>query len=368
LKDKVLILTSFLTSGHRRAAEAIEKAIEELFPQAQTSVIDIFERSTPHLRKVVAGFYFKLLEKAPQIWGYLYDNRKILEGTRRFRESLQKANSLKFKNLLLQHDPRLIVSTQAFSCGIAAFLKKEGKLNLPLIGVLTDFFPHDYWFHKSVDAYIVANEESGEYFLGRGVERKKIFVLGIPTDPKFSQKHNERELREKWGLKPCLPTLLVMGGGRGFGPLEEIVRDLGEFKDSLQAIVISGRNEKLKNKLEKLSLANLKVLGYTDKVDELMEISDLILTKPGGLTSNECLVKGLPMLIFAPIPGQEERNAGYLVEKGVALKVETKRVMREAFDLLKNRDKMSEMQRKALLLAKPRAALETARVVMSFLK
>ncbi len=275
MKNKVLLLCSFLTSGHHRAAQAVEKGMGKLFPQVETAIIDVFEKNNPFLRKAVGGSYFNLLKKAPRIWGYLYDNRKILEGTKKFREFFQRANSEKFKNLLLQYNPRLIVCTQALSCGIVAFLKEEGKLDLPLIGILTDFFPHSYWLQRSVDAYIVANEESRQYFVERGVNKEKIFVLGIPTDPQFSQKHDEKELKEKWKLNPHLPALLVMGGGTGFGPLEETVRELGEFGHSLQTIVVCGRNEKLTKRQKKISQNRQTIFGYLDKLDQQIENNDI---------------------------------------------------------------------------------------------
>ena len=365
---KILFLSSFVTSGHRKAAEAIQESCKNLSPSVETSLIDLFEISNPFLRKIIATAYLTIIEKIPKLWDYLYDDERILKGTKNFRRFFYKLNAPKFQNLIAKFNAEVIVCTQALSCNVVAKLKEEYKISSFLIGIVTDFVPHCYWIHKAVDIYIVPNEKAKGYFVERGINPEKVFVLGIPVSFKFSQKHNKLTLKGKWHLDLKLPTLLIMGGGKSFASLEDVVRELNAYKDHFQLMVITGRNEMLKRRLEKLFISErLKIWGYISDIEEVMELADLIVTKPGGLNSSESLVKGLPMVLINLVPGQEKRNARYLMENGVAIEATKGRMGKQILDLLGNPLKLKRMRERAYALAKPNAALEGAKLIMKFL-
>ncbi|MBA2123415.1 hypothetical protein B9J78_00480 [bacterium Unc6] len=209
-------------------------------------------------------------------------------------------------------------------CGISSELKSKGEISASLIAVITDFDAHPYWFSKYVDEFIIPTEEMKEEFISYGIEANRIHAFGIPIHPGFSKTQNKLALKTKLGMRKDLPTILVMGGGWGLGPIEKIVQHLNGSKMALQLIIVAGKNEALYDKLKKISPEpniSIKNFGYVNNIDELMEISDIAITKPGGLVASELLTKGLPAVLIDVIDGQERANGNYLISKGVACRI-----------------------------------------------
>lgn len=233
---------------------------------------------------------------------------------------------------------------------------------------MTDFDVHPYWFNKHVDKFIVPTDEIKKEFIAKGIAADKIYAFGIPIHPHFSKSRNKSALKKKLGLIEGLPVILIMGGGWGLGPIKKAVLHLNRSEMNLQLIVVVGKNRMLKKELDK-SLSRLKkplkVYGYINNVDELMEVSDIAVTKPGGLISSELLAKGLPAILVDVIPGQEEANGGYLISKGAACRIEKINQLKEIIQgLLENPAELEQMRRKAKAAAKPLAAVESARLIM----
>lgn len=363
---KALLLYISEHSGHHCASNAIEGALKAIDHSAQTLNINSFNYTNPILEKVINRAYMGVVKRTPEIWDYLYDNPKVLKNTQKLRELFHKFNTGKLKNLLDEFKPDVVICTQAFPCGMVADYKKTFGLDIPLVGVLTDYAPHSYWIYNNVDRYIVPSPATGKKLIDDGVDPSKVMVYGIPIEPRFANKHDRGGLCRKFGLDTSKPCVLIMGGTQGLGPIKEIVKVLDHSHIDVQLIVACGTNKKLWRWI-KGGHFHKKLLrfAYSDNIDELMELSTLIITKPGGITTAEALTKGLPMLIINPLPGQEAMNTKFLLSEGVAIKTESPQdavVLVE--ELLYNKDKLAVMKAKARSLAKSDSAVQIAQLVL----
>ncbi|MBP7055526.1 MAG: glycosyltransferase [Candidatus Omnitrophica bacterium] len=363
---KALLLYISEHSGHHCASNAIERALKAIDHSIQTLNINSFNYTNPILEKVINRAYMGVVKRTPEIWDYLYDNPKVLKNTQRLRELFHKFNTGKLKNLLDDFKPSVVICTQAFPCGMVADYKKTFGLDIPLIGILTDYAPHSYWIYNNVDLYIVPSPSTGQKLVDDGVDPSKVMVCGIPIESRFAKKKNRSEICSNLGLDLSKPCVLIMGGTQGLGPIKELVRALDESPLDAQFVVAAGTNKKLwrwlrRHKFKKKALC----FAYTDNIDELMEASTLVITKPGGITTAEALAKGLPMLIVNPLPGQEAMNTKFLLSEGVAIKASSPQdavVLVE--ELLYNKDKLTFMSEKARSLARPDSAVQIAELAL----
>lgn len=309
-----------------------------------------------------------IIKRTPEVWEYLYDNPQVVKNTQRLKEAIHKYNSKKLKLLLDDFKPDVVCATQAFPCGIVADIKKSSNLNIPLVGVLTDFYPHSYWVYDSVNRYVVASEEGKQRFIHDGISEDKIKILGIPIDAKFRESKPKEKIRQVLNLDSNKPVVLVMGGGGGMGPLKAVVSVLEKLNIDVQAIVPTGTNAKLYKYLVKRAKKYKKKLiplPYSENIDELMEISNIIVTKPGGITVSEALAKGLPILIVNPIPGQEAKNTKFLIESGAALKADNQEEIAVLLEnLLSTPSKLKAMSAQAVKIGKPNSSLDIAKMIM----
>jgi processive 1,2-diacylglycerol beta-glucosyltransferase len=365
---RILLMYISAVSGHRSAAVAVEKAIKILSPQAETLNINAFHYTNPISEKIVNHLYMNVIQKMPKIWDYLYDNPKIAKNTQKIKETIHKFNSPKLKNLFDKFKPDAVVCTQAFPCGMVADFKKTYASNIPLVAVLTDYVPHTYWVYDLVDYYITPSEEVTERLAKKGISSDRIKSLGIPFDPKFNAPLNKYELMQKFKLDSHLLTVLIMGGGQGLGPIKAIVNSLEKVKKEIQEIIVTGTNIKLYNYLIKEVKKHKKkilLFSYSDDINELMSIADILITKPGGITTAEALAKKIPMIIVKPIPGQEANNAAYLTEKGAAIKTDNPDDINFIIeDLLANPAKLKRISESAASISKPNASLEIAKLLL----
>ena len=279
---------------------------------------------------------------------------------------IHKFNTGKLKSLLDDFKPDAIVCTQAFPCGMVADYKKTFNLRIPIVGILTDYAPHSYWIYHNVDQYIVPSGETGDKLIADGIDPSKIKVYGIPIDSKFQVSFNKDEICARMGLDKNKPRVLVMGGTQGLGPIKELVRLLERSRLDLQLIIACGTNKKLYKWLKTGRYQKkTMVLPYAANIDELMQASDIIITKPGGITTAEALAKGLPMLIIHPLPGQEAMNTKFLLKEGVAVKAESPEdaeILLE--ELLENNTKLKAMGEKARTLARPDSSVKIANMIL----
>ncbi|MBL7198105.1 MAG: hypothetical protein ISS47_08390 [Candidatus Omnitrophica bacterium] len=369
MPKRILLMYISEVSGHHKATLAIENAIRRLSTNVEVANINGFNYINPFLEKIVNKTYMGLIKKTPGIWGYLYDNPKVVKITQRIKDKIHESNYWRLRLLFERLNPDVIVSTQAFPCGMVADYKKAFNVRTPLVGVLTDYAPHAYWVYREVNYYIVASEEAKKRFIKEGVPEDNIKLFGIPIDHKFTKFYEKGKLAEKLGINSTLPTILIMGGSRGLGPMKQIVNGLNALDTDFQVIIVAGTNKALSRWLKKRQSTNKKktiIFKYTSDIDKIMELSKFVITKPGGLTTAEALAKGLPMIIIKPIPGQEMNNTEYLLKKGAAIKVDnTKELNIEVKGLLENQRRLFEMSMAAKEISKPEAAINIANLLLS---
>jgi len=367
-KKKILLLYISENSGHYMAAVSIEKALKQLEPNVEVLGINVVNYTNPIGEKVVNKTYMSIIKTRPEVWDYLYDNPKILKSVLRLRQVLHNINLNKLKQLIDSFSPDVVLCTQAFPCGMIADFKKRYDLNLPLIGVLTDHIAHAYWICDNVDYYVVPSLTTGKRLIDEGIEESKIKPFGIPISPEFIKILDRDEICAKYGLRNDKPVILLMGGGQGLGPIKKAVALLDKSPSNYQLIVVSGTNKRLFSWLVKKSRTSKKkivALQYASNIHELMEISSLIITKPGGLTTSEAMAKNLPMIILKPIPGQEQKNTEYLTRIGVAVKApDEEGAVLLTEELINNSVKLSHMKNETMRFSKPNAAFDTARLAL----
>lgn len=356
-------------SGHHRASIAIEKALKALAPLTEVLNINGFNYTNPILERVINRTYMAVIKRKPQFWDYLYDNPKVFKTAQALRDFMHNMNFEKLQSLLEDFKPDAVACTQAFPCGMIADLKnRNGLIRTPLFGVLTDYYPHSYWIYPTIDYFIVPAEESRERLRQNGIPQEKVKIFGIPIDPKFNNKTDVKFVKLGLGLELDKPTVLVMGGGQGYGPIKDIVLLLDGLSVDFQIIVVCGINGRLFRWLaSQRRKFNKKIapLQFVDNVNELMAASDIIITKPGGLTTAEALAKGLPMIIVDPIPGQEAKNAQFLTQIGAAVQVDnTAAIGLEVNELLTNPSRLNQMKEAALIHGHPNAAMDLAKLIL----
>ncbi len=364
------ILLMYITeiSGHHRASVAISQALEKIYPDVEIRKINGFGYVYPVIEKIVNKTYMGVIRATPQLWDYLYDNPRIVRKTKGIKEFIHKNTHKKIGRLFDDFQPDAVICTQAFPCGLVADYKLSRRLDITVVGVLTDYAPHAYWVHEGIDYYVVPSQEAKERFVLKGINEKMIKVFGIPVDPKFSRSLDRVAIAEDLGLDPENPVILVMGGGQGLGPIKKIVAGLVRVPRNIQIVVLAGTNRKLirfLRRVQKRKLKKLVFFEYTDKVDELMELAELAITKPGGMTTTEALTKGLPMVIIRPIPGQEMHNMQYLLKHQVAVHVDhINRIGKIIMGLLDEPDRIRAMSERAKAISKPNSSIDIARLVL----
>ncbi|MBL7151636.1 MAG: hypothetical protein ISS89_03500 [Candidatus Omnitrophica bacterium] len=355
-------------SGHHSATLAIEKALKALRPDTEILNINAFHYTNPISEKIVNRLYMGIIKATPQIWDYLYDNPKVLENTKKIKDTIHKFNSPKLKRLFNKFNPDVVLCTQAFPCGMVADYKRSFNARFSLVAVLTDFVPHSYWIYNSVDYFITPAEDISLRLQKKGVPPEKIKALGIPIDHEFNNPLDRGRIMRKYRLQPGVPVILIMGGGQGLGPIKKIVKSLETLNRDIQEIIVTGTNKKLYRSLKrkaKKSRKKILLFRYTDKIDELMSVATVIITKPGGITTAEVLTKRIPMIIIKPIPGQEASNAAYLIEKKVAIRLDDPKEINVIMEeLLAEPARLKKLALAARSISKPNASLDIARMLL----
>ena len=314
--------------GHLRAAQAVELALRQLDPDAVVKNVDVLELTNAAFRRVYAKAYLDLVNKAPHVLGYFYDLMDRPVSPRRTSDRLrlmaEKLNLRPFLRFLKSEPWDVIVNTHFLPAELIASLRKQGKLATPHLTVTTDFETHRLWVNQPCDHYFSATSEGAAYLRHWGVPAGDISVTGIPIHPVFSQPKDRAECLKRQGLAGDRPIVVQISGGFGVGPIEEIFRGILAIEVPIEIVVITGRNETAKHQLEAIVAPErhrVKILGFTDQIDELMAVADLVVSKPGGLTTSEILARGAAMAVVNPIPGQESRNSDFLLENGAAVKI-----------------------------------------------
>lgn len=323
---KILITSVSAGAGHVRAAKAIEQYLKQSrYFQHHTQVehCDLMNFSVPWFRYLYTDKYLDLINYFPSVWKALYhiSDRPGIAGANYGKRLVQYHTHRKFLHYLKDYNPDLVISTHFLPPEILVKYRRKENLNFKIVVVVTDFDVHYLWRHSHVDYYMVAGQMANEKLLSLGIDKSRIIITGIPVMPAFFQSYDKSGIINEYGFDTSKKQVLLMAGGAGVGDLDEVAKNILAQNNNVQLIALAGKNQKLLANLEELRQTfetGIYPLGFTDKVHEFMAISDMVITKPGGLSTSECLALKKPMLLINPIPGQEEHNAHYLQDLGVA--------------------------------------------------
>ncbi|MES2888189.1 MAG: glycosyltransferase [Pseudomonadota bacterium] len=374
----LLILHATAGAGHTRAAQAVAAALAQQqqlpAPGADHQVVDTLDCTSEFFRRMYVKAYIELVQRAPEVWGALYERYDVVKPahskTARARLAFDKVNSRSFGQMLAASQAQAILCTHFLPMELLSDLKERGLVTTPVHAVVTDVSPHAFWVYRHIDHYHVATALGARELQRKGVDAARISVTGIPVDPLFAQHTPASEARRALGL-PERPTVLFLSGGFGVGPLQSMLESFGQDDNGLSLVVVAGRNPELeaacRGLAERMGVP-VTVLGFVDNMHAWMDAADLVVTKPGGLSTTESLAKGKPMALVAPIPGQEQRNSDYLLEEGAAVRLHE--VSDSAWQLqrwLSDAERMARLRANALRIARPNAAHDIAAHLLSAL-
>jgi processive 1,2-diacylglycerol beta-glucosyltransferase len=360
MKKRVLIMSTSAGTGHVRAGEALTKAFREDPRVGEVVHSDALHFTNKLFRDFYSKLYARLVQNAPDFLGWWYKQSDEPWKTDGMRLMLDRLNTGPLVKFIRKFDPHITVCTHFMPAGIISDLIAKDRLDAHLSIVVTDLDFHAMWLSRMFHRYFVAIEETKAHLEMLGLPTGRITVSGIPIDPEFAGPIDRVATRVNYRLHPTRPTLLLSAGALGVGPAEFVVDRLKQLRNKVQTLVVCGRSLETKERVQRAvgyDSDSFKVFGYTDRMPDLMKISDLFIGKPGGLTSAEALTCGLPMVIVSPIPGQEERNSDHLLEDGVAVKCNEMTTIPYKIDsLLDNPERLDQMRHRAYALSRPDAA------------
>ena len=370
----ILIFYASYGGGHLSAAKSVQKYISENYKDITVEMVDCMKCINKPLEKVTTGAYREMAKKAPKLWGKVYfDSEKGLLSE--ISKDSNKLMAKKLSKLINEINPDLIISTHPFSSQMASYLKGKGKIDCEIATILTDFAIHKQWLVGSeyTNNFFVSNDTMKNDMIDLGINENKIHVTGIPMSDRFFETFDKEAIYKMFNLNPDKKVILFFGGGEfGLGKdrtvqvLDSFIKKLTDF----QIVAVAGKNEKMKEAFEELAKNNqaedrVRVLGFTDKVPELMHISCLVVSKPGGLTTTETLASSLPMIIINPIPGQEEENAEFLESKGAGVWLKSTDNPDDIIDLVfKDENRLEQMKENAIKLAKKNSTKEICNILL----
>jgi len=315
---KILVIHATAGAGHKKAAEAIFNGLKAR-GDCEVRLVDALDYTNPLFKRTYPTSYTLLVTRLSWAWGFIFAwldlpwMQPLVRGVRRLYNGF---NAQALQKFLIQEQFDAVITTQFLSAEVCAYLKRTRQIKSKIICVVTDFDVHRIWVNAGIDVYTGACEYTKNKLIELGVAPAKAFATGIPTDAKFAFLPDIMALKQKLGLQGGILTILIATGSFGMGPIEELMTLLGEY----QLLIVCGHNKELYGRLKPLAKKNTHVLGLVDNMDELMSVANVMVTKPGGLSIAEALVKRLPMIFFSAIPGQETNNikvlSSYEVSQG----------------------------------------------------
>jgi processive 1,2-diacylglycerol beta-glucosyltransferase len=334
--------------------------------------VDILDCTPALFRRLYVKAYIDLVQKAPELWGYFYDKSDVVAPAHskraRTRLAFDKLNSRGFRTLLEETSPRSIICTHFLPLELLSDLKGRGKYNVPVHAVVTDVSPHAFWVYPHIEHYHVATATAARELMRKGYPAEKISVTGIPVDPIFAHSTPPAIARERLGL-PEKPTVLLLSGGFGVGPVARMLESFRDCRGDISIVIVAGKNAELAQQCTQIAHTlpvPVRVNGFVTNMHEWMDAADLIVTKPGGLTTTEILAKGKPMALVSPIPGQEQRNCEFLLENGAAVRLyDVPDAAHYLSSWLTDADRMARMRKAARSIALPNAARDIAKAIAS---
>ena len=372
---KVLIFYASYGGGHLNAAKSIENCIKTNYKNINVELIDCMKYVNRAIEKITTSAYKSMAKKAPWAWGRIYSDAQkgpLAHITTRSNKIL----AIKLLKLLKEKQPDLIISTHPFGSQMCTYLKRKNKITAKIATIMTDFAPHDQWLvgHEYTDYFFVANDKMKNYLIDKNISKDRVFVTGIPISENFQKSYNKEEILKKYNLDENKFTVLFFGGGEfGLGKTRTVqifdafVKETNH--NNIQIVAISGKNPKMKLAFEDVvnfnkAFNNVKIIEFSNEIPKLMAISNLVVTKPGGLTTSESLASSLPMLIINPIPGQEEENAEFLESKNIAVWIKKSDNPKSIIEsLINDKEKLNVMKENTQILAKPNSTKDICHIL-----
>jgi len=337
--------------GHSKAAQNIKEAFFYKNPSTEVNSLNSFGYFYPRSEKVVDFLYTNTIKHIPSLWGKVYDKKKVAGTIDPYRKLVNKFAFKRLDKFIKERGADCFVATQAFPSGLIADYKKKTGKKIPLVAIVTDYHPNRFWVHPFVDCYIVACQEAKEVLVSEGIEEERIKILGMPVSLKFLATYPRGQICKELGFHQNLNTVLIMGGGLGLGPIKIIAKRLDSLDCNFQIIVVCGKNKNLYEWFNKKKVKFKKPLfsfSYVENINKIMDFSDIIITKGGGITISEALTKGLCIVITNSIPGQEEKNVEYLLKQNTVIKADkVEEVSDSVKDLFYDKKKMFSLRERA---------------------
>ena len=372
MAQRILILSAAVGAGHLRAAQAVELAMRQLLPAATVRNVDVLELTNAAFRGLYGKAYLDLVNKAPHVLGYFYDmldKQRAPKSTRdRLRLLVERINLRRFEQLVEDEPWDVIINTHFLPAELIASLKRRNKLRVPQLTVTTDFETHRLWVNQPCERYTTATDEGAATLQHWGIPADDISVTGIPIHPVFAHDVDRASCLKAQGLTGDRPILLQLAGGLGVGPIALIYQNLLALDQPVEVAVVAGKNAAVRDQLETIAVParhRAKIFGFTDQIDQLMAVADVVVSKPGGLTTSEVLARGAAMAVVNPIPGQESRNSDFLLENGAAVKINNLATLTHKLGLLlQDPVHLAALKANAKRLGRPQAAMDVCRLAL----
>jgi processive 1,2-diacylglycerol beta-glucosyltransferase len=363
---KVLFLSVTAGQGHNQTGKAAMECLQH--KGIDCVMVDTFEYINPVLKESISQGYLISTKLSPHFYGRMYRLAEKLEKNDVKLSISKLTNSVLAKKLssyIEGYQLDVIVCTHTFSAQILTQIQSKG-ITAKTIGIITDYTIHPFWEETSLDYYIIANELLTMQAVKKGLPEERLKPLGIPIHRKFAEKMPVEEARAILNIENK-DTILVMSGSMGFGKVTKVIKQLDSLNMDFQILSVCGNNKHLYEKIDEMDLQKkIYNYGYVNNVDIMMDAANCIITKPGGLTVSESLAKGIPMAIVNPIPGQEDRNAEFLLNNGLAMKITKTFPIDEAvYQLLSNSDKVQDMVNQMAKVARPNSAMDLCDFILS---
>lgn len=346
---KIFIIYANAGAGHKKAAEALFKVAELRLQKPEVEIFDALDYTNSFFKWAYSATYLFSVNYLPYLWGffyYLFDFKPVYSLVSPLRSMFNFLNSRKLRDKLINEKPDVVISTHFLPSCVTANLISRGLLETKLLTVMTDFLPHYVWINPGTNFYSVAVPIAKQRLISRGVSEEKIKIFGIPINPLFLQEEEKSVLRKKLGFAQDKFIALLVSGGFGVGPVEEMLRILDKSVLDLEIVVVCGNNPHLYRKLKKRNFRKkMHLFAFVNNMHQLMKASDVIITKAGGLSVSEALACNLPILVVPPVPGQEGRNCYVLTQNKVAVRLGSIRALgRIMIDFIEDKARVVQME------------------------
>lgn len=333
----ILIMSVRAGYGHHSTAKAIIDYFEPLGHKCE--MLDIFDYINTHLGNSIQDGYLLSTKYLSNYYGKIYGHLTEKDEpyskhsiTALFSNVITK----KLEQYVYEFEPDIIIGTHSYAGVVISLLAKKKVCTCPTLGIVTDFTVHPFWESTFLDYYVIPDMLLARQMQKKGIAPQKLLPIGIPIRACFSTKTDKETACKKLSIQ-YKKTILIMMGSMGYGNITAAIDEMDNFEEDFQIICVCGSNAKLKDELESRQYSkNVYIYGFTDKIDLMMDASELIISKPGGLTSSEAFAKGLPMITMNPLPGQEDRNTDFLVNCGAVIQVNQRYRLSEALDQIFN--------------------------------